>query len=197
MADASFKKFIEIRDHKSSVYNLNDRSMLAEADDASHSQANNTASAEEPVPITVLLKSASKRQPAQTECAPDYPREKSLPPNLSAEFADRNRSRPTGRPHVVGLDGRVVTSRSGRMDNRNFHGFFPSLKLRALTPTNQMCSSSASERTRRKPAHSCKSKTSRRVSLVEWLRLVPELNLEVQPAILNIFRRSHLPSSWS
>ena len=162
MADESFKKFIEVRDKKSSVYNLNEHAMLTENEEELGQPQTN----EDKPHITVLLKSAAKRQ--LPDVGPVYPREKSMPPSLSTEFADRLRSRPTGRPHVVGLDGRAVTSRSGRMDNRNFNGFFPSLKLRALTPTNLTSSCTSAHVPRVHKSNSSKvwstKKTTKRVS---------------------------------
>ena len=125
MADNAFRAYIKSRNN-SPVYNFSSRAMISD---------NNSYSTNYDVnPITVLLRSASS-QPDTARVNHHYPQQRTMS-NFSSEFADRYRARPSGRPHVVGLDGRAVTSRSGRMDNRGFNGFFPSMKLRAGTPVS-------------------------------------------------------------
>ena len=126
MADNAFRAYIKSRNN-SPVYNFSSRAMISDNSYNANYDVN---------PITVLLRSASNQPDnARANHHSDYPQQRTMS-NFSSEFADRYRARPSDRPHVVGLDGRAVTSRSGRMDNRGFNGFFPSMKLRAGTPVS-------------------------------------------------------------
>ena len=86
---------------------------------------------------------------------PNIPGRRVVSTNAPEEYRDRFYSRPTGRPNVVGIDGRHLTTRSGRHDNRGFNGFFPSVKFRVSTPTKAGVSNGEPTATRSK---SCKDR---------------------------------------
>lgn len=108
------------------VYNINHRAMMTAMDNSNRAVT---------IPGYVTINTSDNIY------QPNTPQRKTVQVNTPFEYADRFKTRPTGRPHIVGFDGKGLHENGSSFhDPRGVHGFFPPVKLKnpTLTPANSI-----------------------------------------------------------
>lgn len=121
------------------VYNFNGRSILTTAQgQQQQSLYKNTPSQGEGLiagPISDVTQSGKAMYQS--------PNRRVLHTNTPLEYADRFKSRPTGRPHIIGFDGNSLVD-STSYQTRGVNGFFPSVRKRNSTPDDKSTNGTSS-----------------------------------------------------